>query len=66
MKKKSTRGGAREGAGRPREYEGPRAKLSIMIDVDLLTRLDTYRAKKVLTRGKVVETAIERYLRGKV
>jgi len=59
-KKRKQHGGRRKGSGRPREYDEPRAKLSVMIDDALLKRLDKYR--RTTTRSAIVQAALQRYL----
>jgi hypothetical protein len=61
-KKKSTRGGARPGAGRPKIYEDLAAPTSIALESKLMDRLDAKAKSLGLTRSAAVQQAVTEWL----
>ena len=57
-KKRSTRGGRREGAGRPKMLDDP-AKLSIILEGDMLEQLKTAAAEDGINLSEWVRQAID-------
>lgn len=61
-KKKGQRGGRREGAGRPAEFDDL-AKFSVSLDAGLLAELDEFCQANGTTRSAVIRKAIEQLTR---
>lgn len=61
MNKRECRGGAREGAGRPRSFEEKTVALGIRCDEATATRLRQAAANEGLSLGKMVERLLDEY-----
>ena len=64
-KKKSTVGGAREGAGRPIGPDGPTSVLAVSVPDKLISELDKLCEAKEWKRSKAVTEAIRGLLKRK-
>lgn len=59
---KSTHGGRRAGAGRPKTYKKPSLPTSILFEQDLRDRLDKRAKQFKLTRTAAVQEAVRLWL----
>ena len=61
-KKKPTHGGVRPGAGRPRKLAHPSRPTSVILEQDVLDKLDSRAEELGIPRSRAIQLAIKAWL----